>query len=133
MVFKSSIKDKLEIEALIKKAILDHFGFEVTVLVKTHSEIKSIIDDCTFLKDQKEASYFILLSEVPKPGNIEITNQTFYPNEEFVIKPQCVYIYYSLGAGKGKLGVNWFEKKLKVKATARNYRTMMKLLEMSSS
>lgn len=45
----------------------------------------------------------------------------------------CIYIFYALGAGKAKLGVNWFEKKLNVKATARNYRTMAKLLELTTS
>jgi uncharacterized protein (DUF1697 family) len=52
---------------------------------------------------------------------------------EFHIEADCVYIYYSEGAGKTKRGNNFFEKTLKVKATARNYRTMAKLLAMAGS
>jgi uncharacterized protein (DUF1697 family) len=43
-----------------------------------------------------------------------------------------VYIFYALGAGKAKLGVNWFERKLKITATSRNYKTMAKLLSLSA-
>lgn len=128
--FQSSNTDSSALENNINKAILDGFGFEVPVFVRTKSEIKTILDDCPFNEEKKVASYFIVLNERPEQSLITETTQLIFPNEEFIITKNCIYIFYALGAGKAKLGVNWFEKKLKVKATARNYKTMVKLLSL---
>jgi uncharacterized protein (DUF1697 family) len=74
----------------------------------------------------------VLLQSKPSIENIVATESLSYPNEEFVINNSCVYLYSEFGAAKAKLGTNFFERKLKVSATARNYKTMNKLLEMST-
>jgi uncharacterized protein (DUF1697 family) len=71
------------------------------------------------------------LQEKPAPENIAMTASLSNPNEEFRIIEKCVYIYYSKGASAAKMSTNFFEKKLKAVATARNYRTMTKLLELA--
>jgi len=116
----------------IEDAIHSKFGWEVPVLLKTPSEINTILKDCPFSEEKKVKSYFILLETNPLPEDLLETSKLSSPNEEFFITNSCVYIYYELGAGKGKLGTNFFERKLKSKATARNYRTIAKLLELST-
>ena len=130
VIFQSTNKDAKALEHNIQKTILNGFDFEVPVLVKSKEEIKTIIDNCPFPEEKKIASYFILLSQIPEKDLIDEISEYKALNEEFIIANNCVYIYYAFGAGKAKLGVNWFEKKLKVKATARNYRTMLKLLSL---
>ena len=130
VIFFSENKTKLDQK--ISEAILKKYGWEVPVLVITPSEIKTILDHCPFLGEKKEKSYFVLLQSMPSSENVSITNSISYPNEEFVITNTCVYLYSELGAAKAKLSTNFFERKLKVKATARNYRTMMKLTSLSS-
>jgi len=115
---------------IISEAILEEYGWEVPVLVKTSEEINTIFTNCPFSEVKKEKSYFVLLSSVPTKDDIDEIQKLSSTNEEFYITPNCVYIYYALGAGKAKLGNNWFEKKLNVKATSRNYRTMAKLIEL---
>lgn len=133
VIFKSSMEDTSEIEDLIKKSILDYFEFEVPILVRTNVEIQSILDDCPFTEDEKIKSYFSLLKSIPNQHLIEEVQHIKYPNEKFEITPNCIYFYSSTGYGKAKYSNNFFEKKLKVSMTARNYRTMMKLLEMSTT
>ncbi len=131
VVFSSSKKQQ-GLETTIHEAILKKYGWEVPILVKTASEIKSILDDCPFPKDKKEKSYFVLLQSAPSSSIISETNKLLYPNEEFIITNSCVYLYSELGAAKAKLNTNLFERKLKVKATARNYKTMIILRTMVS-
>ncbi len=116
----------------ISEAIKKKYGFKVPVLVKKATELNEILLKCPFSDKKQEKSYFILLKECPSQECIKITSDFSHPNEEFHIEEDCVFIYYSEGAGKAKMGVNFFENKLKVKATARNYRTMVKLLSMVS-
>lgn len=125
-------KEETNLASIIAEAIKAKYGFIVPVLVKKASEFSEIVSKCPFIDEKREKSYFILLEENPIQELIDLTATFSNLNEEFYITPNCVCIYYDLGAGKAKMGVNFFERKLKVKATARNYRTMVKLLTMVS-
>ena len=78
-----------------------------------------------------KGAYFILLAEPPKAALMEEVMKINYPNEEFVITPTCVYCHYEKGYGNSKLNNNFFERKLKVAATTRNYRILAKLVEIA--
>jgi uncharacterized protein (DUF1697 family) len=131
VVFSSKIESNLE--GRIAEAIESKYGFFVPVLVKKASEMTKILSNCPFSGEKREKSYFILMKENPTREDIELTMKFSHEDEEFHIRKDCVYIYYRVGAGTAKMGNNFFEKKLKVIATARNYRTMAKLLELTSS
>lgn len=130
VIFQSSEKDPKLLEQHIKNAILSHFGFEVPVLVKTGNVLKLILDDCPFIPLKKERSYFTLLHYAPENKRVDALGKMRFPNEEFVISEHCVYLYSSTGYGRAKCNNNFFEHKLKVTATTRNYKTMMKLLSL---
>lgn len=132
VIFHSNKETVELLEKKIKDEILAEYGYEVSVLVKTHSEIQNVLNKCPFTDDKKANSYFIILHSIPDKNLIQSTMQIKYPNEEFQITNSCVYIYYLGGYGKAKCGTNFFEKKLKVSATARNYKTIRKLVELSS-
>ena len=132
IAFQSSLTAR-ECEKIISDGIRKEYGWEVPVLVRTASQIIAILENCPFPKEKKEKSYFSLLSDAPHEDDIQEANSlTPPPNEEFVVTAECIYFFCATYYGKAKLSNNWFEKKLKVSATSRNYRTMMKLVEMAS-
>ena len=115
----------------ISKEIEKRFGWEVLVLVKTAESIAQILKNCPFEETKKAEAYFMLLASQPETKLMEALRDISYPNEEFVQTPECVYIFYSKGHGNEKLNNNFFEKKLQVAATTRNYRTLAKLVELA--
>lgn len=120
------------IEESISKAILKHFGFEVPVLVKTRTELQRIFDASPFPEHKKKASYFMMLHDTPaKALTKEVAEKTF-PGEEYQIINDCIYYFYEKGLGKAKFNVSFFERRFNTFATARNYKTMLKLLSLSS-
>lgn len=129
VVFSS--EDENGLSEIISKEIEKRFGWEVPVLVKTADAIAQILKDCPFEETKKAEAYFMLLASKPETGLMEAVREISYPNEEFVLTPECIYIYYSKGHGNEKLNNNFFEKKLKVSATTRNHRTLVKLVEMA--
>lgn len=131
VVLQSSLSDKERVENKIQKAILKQFDFGVPVIVKTRVEMEAIFELCPFLQDKKEESYFVILSDVSTPELVNKASEKIYDNDEFKIINDCLYFHSSAGYGKSKFNMNWFEKTLKVKATSRNYKTMVKLLAMS--
>ena len=128
VVFQSSEENKAILELKIQNAIAASFGFEVPVVVLTHDTLKQVFDNCPFSEEHKKISYFMLLFDKPEKHLVEAVSKTTYPNEVFKITDTCIYFYSSVGYGRAKCNNAFFEKKLKITATARNYKTMVKLV-----
>ncbi len=126
-----SSEDANGLSERISKEIEKRFGWEVPVLVKTADAVAKILANCPFEETKKAEVYFMLLATSPKKELIEDLREISYPNEEFVVTSDCVYLYYETGAGNARLNNNFFEKKLGVPATTRNYRTLVKLVELA--
>lgn len=132
VIFKVAETNIQEIENSIQKSIADHFGFEVSVMVRTRQQLQKIFDDCPFSEDKKTNSYFAILSRSPNKDLVQEVCEKTYENEEYKIINNCLYFYSDKGYGNAKFSLNYFERKLKVNATARNYKTMLKLLSLSA-
>lgn len=131
VIFQSSKGDKNKLEASIKKSLLDHFGFDVSVMVRTRSDLVTIFDNSPFTEEKKVNSYFTMLSEHPKKELVEEASQKIYENEEYLVLNDCIYFFCANGYGNAKFNMNFFERKFNVSATSRNYKTMVKLLSLS--
>ena len=133
IVFKSKEAQSDVLGKLLADGILERFNFKVSVLVKTPSQLKKILEINPFNDEVDLAAnriYFVLLNEIPKDDLIEKFEAESFDNEEFFIAENCVYLKCNTGYGKAKLNNNLIERKLKVSATTRNFRTMGKLIEL---
>lgn len=132
IIFQTSEISVKKLKLNIQEAIKNHFGFEVPVLVIKPKDLQQIFDDCPFPETEKTNSYFTLLYATPDIELVKEVSEISYPNEAFVITNSCIYFYCSTGYGKAKCNNNFFERKLKITATSRNYKTMVKLLSLSA-
>lgn len=128
VLFQSSEENLQKLELKIHQAIASHFGFDVPVLVLSPEILQNIFDGCPFSEEKKKNSYFTFLYDTPKQEAINEVADLNFPNEEFAISSNCIFFYSATGYGRAKCSNNFFERKLKVTATARNYKTMVKLL-----
>ena len=134
IVFGSEEVSTEVLAASIKKSISEKFGLDVPILVKSVKDFEQLlkVSPYTDAKDLEAGKiYYALLKDAPLDDNFQNLDQKNYPNELFEITPYCVYLNCKNGAGKAKLTNTIIEKKLKVAATTRNHRTMVKLLEMA--
>lgn len=135
IIFKSELNSTKELQGLIHRAIEETFGFDVPVLVKTANEIRGVLLKNPYNNENDLAHnrvYFVLLQDTPDAELVKTFKSMNFPNEKFRVSDTCVYLCCENGYGKAKLSNNMIERKLEVKATARNYRTMNKLLEIAS-
>ena len=126
---------RLHLEELNFQNILTHYGFEVSVLIKTPEDLENTIKNNPFLQDSaKDPKYFYVtfLAKAPSLDGIEKLKEKDYSPEEYDLMDELIYVYPPQGYGRAKMNNNFFEKKLKVAATTRNWRTIHKLLEMAT-
>ena len=131
IVFKSIEKNSKTIERIIQKSIESYFSFLVPVIIKTKEELQFIFDSCHLSDEKKRESYFVLFDDIPDSELVKEVESITFENEEFSIVRDCLYFYSSTGYGRTKFNMNSIEKKLKVNATSRNFKTIVKLLELA--
>lgn len=134
IIFDSSSSKPDQLSKIISDKILDHWKFEVPVITIEKSEFKNAFDQNPFLKRKDcptDRLYITFLSDEPKSEFIaKIDSSQFLPDEFIVIDKQ-IYLYVPVSYGNSKLNNNFFESKLKVKATTRNLKTVLELIRMS--
>ena len=131
LVFNTTKVEVNEIESEIKDAIAKVFGIIVPVLVIELTEFKTIVQQNPFvLKGGFNEAYLHItfFSSVPSIEELEKLKSDFDP-DQFIILNQAIYLYCPNGYGKTKLTNSYFEKKLKVTTTTRNWNTICILLQ----
>jgi uncharacterized protein (DUF1697 family) len=135
VIFEAGAKKPNEIEKLVEEKISERFGLKVPVLVKAKSEVEEVLQNNPFLQTDVDVSklHVTFLSAEPQQLNIDKINKDQYLPDEFVLHHTAIYLYCPNGYGNTKLNNNFFESKLKVMATTRNWKTVNELVRMANS
>lgn len=123
----STEKTKLKIESLL----LEHFDIETICIVKTRDEIKALLEEIPFSTENTKELYFTFLENTPSKEALEAILEKDYKQDAFEITNDCIYIRCRNGFGKTKLNTTFFENKLKLKATTRNWNTLTKMMALA--
>ena len=120
-----------KIACLIQRKIKDIYDFDIPVMVITAESLCSIVKNNPFVHDKDTENLFLsFLSKKPDRAKLsEINKSTFLP-DSFEIIGAFVFIYCEGKFSQTKLNNQFFEKKLKVSSTTRNWKTILKLSEM---
>jgi uncharacterized protein (DUF1697 family) len=121
-----------EVETRVHDLIKKHIGPDLVVVARTGRQLQKVLDENPFQRGYDVSRiFFVLFAEPPSSQKVkELLRQDFSP-EELVITKNAVYMYIPGRDGRGLLSSNFFERKLGVSATMRNFNTMSKLIEMS--
>lgn len=125
--------DNALLEKDIEKSIFDEFGFDVPVIVRTPQEIETAISRNPFYKEDADIVHLHLtfLNERPSAEDQQKAESYNYEPDKFEVKGKDVFVYCEGKYHQSKLTNNFFEKKLKVKATTRNWKTILKFVELN--
>ena len=111
-------------------AIEKHFGFTVDLTIRSLEEWREILAANPFPVDSPKLVHTFLLEKAPEKANYDALLQVEHNGEELALVGTSLFYYTPNGFGTSKLG-NIIERKLKVSMTARNWNTMLKMLEMA--
>lgn len=131
VLFESSETSTLNLSQKIEAEIEKVFGFHIRVFILTRDELKMVIESNPFTDDDPKKLHVTFLSDFPVEIPMQEIEKVKSKSEKFSIHQKEVYLYLPQGYGRTKLTNNFFESKLKVRATTRNWSTVNKLYELS--
>lgn len=117
---------------VIEKNIKTTFGFDVPVQIRTNIDLVTTIQNNPFLIEETIQIEKLHVTFLKKYADevlcSKLQSENFLP-DRFVILEKEVFLYCPNGYGNTKLTNSFFERKLKVSATTRNWRTVNALAE----
>ena len=119
----------------IERAITDDLGLDVTVVVRTPAQLRRVLGSNPFVRsgnDPKSLHVTFLASAPAKKAAGALDGRAFAP-DEFRVHGQEVYVSCPNGYGRTKINNTWFERKLGVAATTRNWKTVTQLAELAGA
>src|SRR5689334_1227046 len=131
VVFKSAEKRAASVGAAIEQRIARELGFEVPVVLRTKAELTKVIAGNPFAKGDLAKVHVTFLAEKPATTLVRALADHASPPDEFRIVGREVYLLCPRGYGITKLNNTFWERKLNLASTTRNWNTIKKLLELS--
>lgn len=134
VIFEANGSDLKDLPKKIEQKIFSKYKFTVPVIIRTAAEMQSVINKNPFLKQKcidVDKLHVTFLAEAPNGDNLNKIKGLSYEPDKYAIVSKEVYLYCPNGYGNTKLNNNFFENKLKVTATTRNWRTVNELLKIA--
>ena len=129
VVFQTDKKvNTTKLAKIIEDKITQQYDFKVPVIVRTLEELEKTISLNPFKNEAIEHLYITFLSKAPNSIHIEKVQTLNFLPDKFKLIDKKIYLNVS-SYGKTKLTNQFFESKLMVTASTRNWKTLLKLVE----
>jgi uncharacterized protein (DUF1697 family) len=117
----------------IEGGIADELGVDVEVFVRTRDELADVIarDPLGDVADNPSRYLVSFLSAKPDPARVREAAAVDVGPERFIVSGREIYAWHPDGVHASKLAKVLSERRLGVTATARNWNTVTKLLELA--
>lgn len=118
----------------IEQAILRKFNYNIPVMIRTDHELRDLFSSNPFLSETNfdpSKMAVLLLHDEPSEAQIQKVAGIDYPPDKFKIIGREIFVYCPNGFGKTKIYTNFFERKMGVTGTGRNWKTITTILNIA--
>ncbi len=132
VIFETVETDDRELSRTIESAIEKTFSLSIKVMTRSIAEIKSLAKNNPFAGQFDDDRYLHLffLDEQLSDEKRELMLSHANENEMFSIANRAIFCLLRISILDSIVGKGFIDKKLKLSATARNWRTVTKILEL---
>jgi uncharacterized protein (DUF1697 family) len=133
VVFRADRELASRIPAAIAKAITARLQLRIPIVVRTSRDLRRVADNNPFLARgvDPDKLHVVFLADKPRAPAVAALDPKRSPPDEFIVRGSEIYLHCPNGLGRTKLSNAYFDSKLETVSTARNWRTVLKLLELS--
>jgi uncharacterized protein (DUF1697 family) len=134
VVFRTVPAEGEEISSIISASILSRFGYRVPVITRTAREFQTIVQANPFVEAGADADklHVFFLADLPDGAQVEALDPDRSPGDEFAVQGREIYLYCPNGVARTKLTNSYFDSRLSTTSTTRNWRTVLRLLELAT-
>lgn len=124
-----------KIPAMIEAEIEERFKIKSPVIVRSGAELRAAVAANPFLKEGGDAAtlHVAFLAETPSGARAASLDPDRSPPDRFALIGREVFLHLPNGVGKTKLTNAYLDSKLGTVSTIRNWRTVLKLLELAGA
>ena len=115
----------------LSAAVSSAAGFDVPVLLRSASDLAGVVSGQP-LSGPASSWHVTFLASKPAARAVSALDPSAYGEDTFAVVGREVYLRTPGGYGRSKLSNAFFERKLGVVATTRNWRTVCALAEMAA-
>jgi uncharacterized protein (DUF1697 family) len=134
-VFTATTTPPERVAQTIERALADELGLAARVLVRTRAELERVVAANPLLDVASDHARLLVtfLSAAPARGALsELVPADFEP-DMFAVGEREIYAWYPEGVRATRLSNAFWERRLGVIATGRNWNTVMRLLELAGA
>lgn len=135
-VCETDMTDLEQIRHTLETGIEEKLGFDVTVILRTPDDFKQMLSAHPFtdqqISDPAKIS-FVFLDKIPSDNAVTDLKDKNTGNEIIHHQGRELFIFYADGKGKSKLDNGRIERTLQCQATARNWNTVQKIMDLIES
>lgn len=131
-VIATSKLTQSKLEQMVHDVIKKKFGGDIAVVARDAANFSNILKRNPFTRADTSRLYFSLLASRPDAALVKQLLSIDFSPDQLRIVDDVIYILYATKLSNSKFNNNFFERKLDVAATTRNFNTMTKLVELSS-
>lgn len=134
-VFTHGKEDSPHLAAELERRITDELGLTVSCLVRTAADLRRVIGANPFPMEGVNGSRFtvVFLSGPAPLDRLAALDAAAYAPDEFRAGEREIYAHFPNGIHDSKLATRFTDRWLGLTATARNWNTVTKLLDLSEA
>ena len=130
LVFRTTGKTAAQLERLLESEVLKRLDLETKFFVRSEAEWKAVVAGNPFQSEAKSDPARLIVMFLERPAeaeNVKALQDAIQGRETFRAGDRHLYMVYPDGMGTSKLTNAVIERKLGMRATARNWNTVLKL------
>ena len=130
-VFEAAANLAEAVPELVAQAISERFGYETVVVVRSGEELRRVATSNPFdTSGDPRFLHVAFLKDTPSDEAVSSLDPQRSPPDEFAVRGRDVYLRYPSGVARSKLTNDYLAARLQTVSTMRNWRTVLRLLEM---
>jgi uncharacterized protein (DUF1697 family) len=134
VLFDSDTTEPIKLAAMLEEQITRALDFPMKVIIRTGDELHQVVTHNPFLPREDRDTrtlHVTFLSDLPSENLVGEMSTIQDEVDSFEILGKDVYLFCPKGYGRTRFSNAFFEKKLGVIATTRNWKTVTALAEMA--
>ncbi len=119
----------------VRRVVLDEFGLDVPVIVRSPGQLREVLAWCPFLEDAAErptSVHVVHLSQKPEADRVARLLAEDWTPDRVAVREREVVLSYAGTMHRSRLQHAAALKRLGVDGTARNWRTLLALVDLTA-